>query len=153
MNPGLSLAATRAVACALVLVASSAAAPAPSTGDLVRNAGRIVLLGDSITHDGRWVADLAAWMESKGYTAEMIDMGLPSETVSGLTEEGHAGGKFPRPDLAERLDRVLRVARPDLVIACYGMNCGIYQPLDGTDRKSTRLNSSHSSVSRMPSSA
>ena len=132
MNPGLSLAATRAVACALVLVASSAAAPAPSTGDLVRNAGRIVLLGDSITHDGRWVADLAAWMESKGYTAEMIDMGLPSETVSGLTEEGHAGGKFPRPDLAERLDRVLRVARPDLAIACYGMNCGIYQPLDGT---------------------
>ncbi len=26
---------------------------------------------------------------------------------------------------------MLRVARPDLVIACYGMNCGIYQPLDG----------------------
>mgnify|MGYP003335284104 CR=1 FL=1 len=136
MNPGLCLAVARAVVCALVLVASPAAvavaAPAPSAGDLVRNAGRIVLLGDSITHDGRWVADLAAWMESKGYTAEMIDMGLPSETVSGLTEEGHAGGKFPRPDLAERLDRVLRVARPDLAIACYGMNCGIYQPLDGT---------------------
>ena len=136
MNPGLSLAAARAVAFALVLALPPAAvvgaAPPPSAGDLVRNAGRIVVLGDSITHDGRWVADLAAWMESQGYTAEVIDMGLPSETVSGLTEEGHASGKFPRPDLAERLDRVLRVARPDLVIACYGMNCGIYQPLDGT---------------------
>ena len=25
---------------------------------------------------------------------------------------------------------MLRVGRPDLVIACYGMNCGIYQALD-----------------------
>ena len=60
----------------------------------------------------------------------LIDCGLASETVSGLSEEGHAGGKFPRPDLAERLDRVLALAKPDLVIACYGINCGIYQPLD-----------------------
>jgi lysophospholipase L1-like esterase len=47
-----------------------------------------------------------------------------------LSEEGHAGGKFPRPDLAERLDRVLALTKPDLVFACYGINCGIYQPLD-----------------------
>jgi hypothetical protein len=69
-------------------------------------------------------------MERTGTEAEVIDMGLPSETVSGLSEDGHAGGKFPRPDLFERLDRVLRVVRPDVVLACYGMNCGIYQPLD-----------------------
>lgn len=25
---------------------------------------------------------------------------------------------------------MLRTAKPDLIIACYGMNCGIYQPLD-----------------------
>src|SRR5262249_35798259 len=43
---------------------------------------------------------------------------------------GHANGQFPRPDLAERLERVLKVTQPDLVIACYGINCGIYQPLD-----------------------
>jgi lysophospholipase L1-like esterase len=100
--------------------------------DAVRKAQRVVFLGDSITYGGGWVANLAAWMEWEGMTAEVINMGLSSETVSGLSEEGHAGGKFPRPDLAERLDRVLRVARPDLVIACYGMNCGIYQPLDET---------------------
>ena len=60
----------------------------------------------------------------------MIDCGLPSETCSGLSEAGHAGGKFPRPDVHERLDRVLATVKPDLVFACYGMNCGIYLPLD-----------------------
>ena len=111
---------------------ADAAKPAPAAAmmDAVRDAKRIVVLGDSITHDGRWVADLAAWMESKGFTAEVIDVGLSSETVSGLSEPGHADGRFPRPDVAERIDRVLRVARPDLVLACYGMNCGIYHPLD-----------------------
>jgi lysophospholipase L1-like esterase len=115
--------------CPLPAMAETVAS-APSPLAVVRDAKRIVVLGDSITHDGRWVALLASWMESHGITAEVIDVALPSETVSGLSEDGHAGGHFPRPDLAERLDRVLRVARPDLVIACYGMNCGIYQPLD-----------------------
>ena len=69
-------------------------------------------------------------METAGTSARVIDMALPSETVSGLSENGHAGGKFPRPDLLERLDQVLRISRPDVVIACYGMNCGIYQPFN-----------------------
>ena len=105
-------------------------ARADDAADLVRHAKRIVCLGDSITHAGGWVTPLSIWLEREGVEADVINMGLPSETVSGLSEDGHADGKFPRPDLAERLDRVLRVSRPDLVIACYGMNCGIYQPLD-----------------------
>jgi lysophospholipase L1-like esterase len=59
---------------------------------------------------------------------EFLNLGLPSETVSGLSEPGHAGGQFPRPDLHERLDRVLEQTRPDLIVACYGMNDGIYYP-------------------------
>jgi lysophospholipase L1-like esterase len=111
--------------------AESATATATATpAELVKDARRIVVLGDSITYGGRWVALFTAWLESRGCTAEVIDMGLSSETVSGLSEPNHAGGTFPRPDLHERLDRVLRIARPDLVIACYGMNCGIYLPLE-----------------------
>jgi hypothetical protein len=121
-----------AVVCAVLLVAlpclTAAAAPAPL--DVLRQAKRIVFLGDSITYDGAWIADLAAWMEREGFPAEVINMALPSETVSGLSEDGHADGKFPRPHVAERIDRVLRVSRPDVVVACYGMNCGIYRPLD-----------------------
>lgn len=94
-------------------------------------AQRILILGDSITYGGTYVqiveAALIAQHPEKPY--EIMNLGLSSETVSGLSEEGHAGGKFPRPDLHERLDRVLAKTKPQLVIACYGMNDGIYYPL------------------------
>ena len=45
-----------AIACIMPATATEAARP----GDLVRSAKRIAVLGDSITQDGRWVADLAA---------------------------------------------------------------------------------------------
>ncbi len=91
---------------------------------------RILFLGDSITYGGTYVqvieAALIAQHPEKPY--EILNLGLSSETVSGLSEDGHAGGKFPRPDLHERLDRVLAKVKPQLVIACYGMNDGIYYP-------------------------
>ncbi|WP_052572999.1 alpha/beta fold hydrolase [Haloferula sp. BvORR071] len=93
---------------------------------------RVLFLGDSITYDGRW----AAWTESAlrhdpAYAdADFLNLGLGSETTSGLSEEGHAGGQFPRPCIHERLGRVLERCKPTLVIACYGMNDGIYKPLD-----------------------
>ncbi|RLS51119.1 MAG: lysophospholipase, partial [Planctomycetota bacterium] len=111
---------------------AAAAAAAVSPLEMLAAAKRICVLGDSITYDGRWVSALSAWMEAKGLTGDVIAVGLPSETCSGLSEEGHAGGQFPRPDVHERLARVLSVVKPDLVIACYGMNCGIYLPLDDT---------------------
>ncbi|MBI5774673.1 MAG: SGNH/GDSL hydrolase family protein [Verrucomicrobia bacterium] len=91
---------------------------------------RIVFLGDSITYSGQYIDYLDAYLTTRfpEQRWELLDLGLPSETVSGLSEPGHAGGKFPRPDLHERLDRVLAKTRPDLVVACYGMNCGIYHP-------------------------
>jgi lysophospholipase L1-like esterase len=100
--------------------------------DFLKTAKRIVFLGDSITAAGGYVADFEAWLltQPHGPRPTVINAGLPSETVSGLSEAGHAGGQFPRPDLAERIDRVLAVTRPDLVVACYGINCGVYQPFD-----------------------
>lgn len=103
-----------------------------ATKPLFGDARRVVFLGDSITYAGQYVEFIDAYATTRqpDVKVEIIDIGLPSETVSGLSEEGHAGGKFPRPDLHERLDRVLATAKPDLVIACYGMNCGIYLPFE-----------------------
>lgn len=112
--------------------ASSIVADGPTPAEILKNSKRIVFLGDSITAAGPYVAYLDAWLVSRksAQSHKVIDAGLPSETVSGLSEEGHAGGAFPRPDLAERLDRVLAATKPDLVVACYGINCGIYEPFD-----------------------
>lgn len=93
---------------------------------------RILFLGNSITYAGTYVTDIESYFIANDpkHHYEFINIGLPSETVSGLSEEGHAGGQFPRPDLHERLSRVLALVKPDVVFACYGMNDGIYQPFD-----------------------
>ncbi len=98
-------------------------------------AHRVVFLGDSITYSGEYIEFVETYFRMKFPTnsVEFINLGLPSETVSGLSEPGHAGGAFPRPDLHERLGRVLEKAKPDLILACYGMNDGIYYPF-GEDR-------------------
>ncbi len=102
--------------------------------DFLPGVKRILFLGDSITYAGHYVDEFEAFLVTNfpDRKFEIIDCGLPSETVSGLSEAGHAGGAFPRPDVHERLDRVLAAVKPDLVFACYGMNCGIYLPLDET---------------------
>ena len=103
-------------------------------GEFLPGKKRILFLGDSITYAGHYVDEIEAFLITKypDRKFEVIDCGLPSETVSGLSEAGHAGGKFPRPDVHERLDRVLALVKPDVVFACYGMNCGIYLPFDET---------------------
>ena len=93
---------------------------------------RIVFLGNSITYSGKYISYIDAYFTilypEKHF--EFINLGLPSETVSGLSEPNHADGKFARPDLHERLERLLVKIKPDLVLACYGMNDGIYMPFD-----------------------
>lgn len=112
--------------------ADEAYGPAAKPREQLLGARRVLFLGDSITASGKYVADVEAWVFAQRGKSRpvIIDAGLPSETVSGLSEDGHAGGNFPRPDLFERLDRVLALVKPDLVFACYGINCGIYQPFD-----------------------
>ena len=116
----------------LVALTAGALTAAPAVATIPDNIRRIVVLGDSITYSGGYVNAFAAYFATRqpGRPLEIINVGLASETVSGLSEEGHAKGAFPRPDLHERLGRVLAATKPDLVIACYGMNDGIYLPLD-----------------------
>jgi lysophospholipase L1-like esterase len=107
-------------------------APLASAQEIPTTAKKIVFLGDSITYSGQYVAILETeWLlADPKRSLDVLNLGLPSETVSGLSEKGHADGKFPRPDLHERLDRVLAKTHPDMIFACYGMNDAIYEPLD-----------------------
>lgn len=93
---------------------------------------RVVFLGDSITQAGEYIS-IASYQLQKLHPQKEFSfygLGLASETTSGLSEENHANGAFPRPCLFERLGRLLERTKPDVVVACYGMNDGIYQPLD-----------------------
>jgi lysophospholipase L1-like esterase len=98
--------------------------------ELLPAAKRVLFLGDSITYAGQYVEFVETYFATRfpERRIEFLNLGLPSETVSGLSEEGHADGTFPRPDLHERLGRVLERTQPDTLIACYGMNDGIYLP-------------------------
>jgi lysophospholipase L1-like esterase len=104
------------------------------------NGRKVLVLGDSITYGGEYVEMVEAYLRMRypGLQVDILNVGLPSETVSGLSEDGHAGGAFPRPDLHERLDRVLAKTKPDIILACYGMNDGIYLPLDEARFKAFR---------------
>ncbi|MFN7341462.1 MAG: GDSL-type esterase/lipase family protein [Opitutia bacterium] len=105
----------------LLLLAATVAADAP----------RILILGDSIAYDGRWTTRVeSALRNTPAYAhAEIINLALPSETVNGLSEPGHARGMFPRPCLHDRLPSILRRTQPTIIVACYGMNDGLFQPL------------------------
>ena len=89
--------------------------------------GRVLVLGDSITQDGRYVTFVEYLLKRRAPDSkcDLISIGLSSETVSGLSESNHP---YPRPTVLERLDRALKATKPQLVIACYGMNDGIYHP-------------------------
>ena len=113
-----------------VIFMSPFVAAAPSVDALAGK--KIVFLGDSITQAGTYVGYTSYYLQrlNPGKSFDVYPLGLSSETLSGLSEDGHAGGRFPRPCLFERLGRLLEKGKPEVVFACYGINCGIYQPLD-----------------------
>lgn len=100
---------------------------------LIHDNDRVVFIGDSNTYAGGFIAYLDASIRAASddpktpKNVELINLGLSSETSSGLSEPDHP---FPRPCVHERLDRVLEKTKPDLVVACYGMNDAIYHPFD-----------------------
>lgn len=88
---------------------------------------RILFLGDSITQDGQYVSFIEYYFNSlfPKNKFDILSIGLSSETVSGLTENNHP---YRRPCLFDRLEFALKETKPSIVIACYGMNDGIYHP-------------------------
>lgn len=117
------VAASWAVAIALVALCGNAGAAVA----FPLKSNRVLFLGDSITHAGGYIAWIEMQCRLQGIDPlpEFINVGLSSETCTGLSEPDHP---FPRPDIHERLDRALQQVQPDVVVACYGMNDGIYYP-------------------------
>jgi lysophospholipase L1-like esterase len=111
------------------LALAVAAQPTPrSVGSLPWSDGvRVVFLGDSITQGGLFIEDVEAYLFTRfpDRRFDIINLGLSNETVSGSAEPDHS---YSRPDVRQRLGRILSQARPDLVVVCYGMNDGIFHP-------------------------
>src|SRR5438132_4669375 len=91
----------------------------------LKDGQRVVFLGDSNTYAGKYIAYLDAYLCTRfpDKRFELINLGLPSETVTGLSEPDHP---YPRPNIHDRVERALTLAKPDVVVICYGMNDGIY---------------------------
>src|SRR5437762_1852943 len=115
--------------CLVGLLCLIALAPAANAEEkfLLKPGSRVLFVGDSITHSGGYIQYVDAYLLTRFPQAkyELINVGLGSETVTGLSEPDHP---WPRPDIHERFERALDKAKPDVVIACYGMNDGIYYP-------------------------
>ena len=86
---------------------------------------RIVFIGDSNTHAGQYISLIEAQLLRNGNKVELVNLGLPSEGVTGLSEPDHP---FPRPNVHDRLEAILEKTHPDLVVSFYGINDGIYYP-------------------------
>ena len=114
------------------MVCAQATTPAADSLPGLEKVHRVVFVGDSITFDGEYVDNIQTYllMRFPRSQVELINVGQSSETVSGLSEPGFAKNRFPRPDLHVRLMAILEKTKPDLVVASYGMNDGIYQPFD-----------------------
>jgi len=112
------------VALGLASPVSARAAPDPRPAPIPH---RTLVLGDSITQNGRYVSFLEYFLHQSGQagTWDVISIGLSGETVSALSEADHP---LPRPCVLDRLDAALTAVRPERVLACYGMNDGIYHP-------------------------
>ena len=117
----------RCLIASLALAAVLASAVRAEDKFFLRDGQRVVFLGDSNTFAGGYVAYLDAYLFTRfpDRKFELLNLGLPSETACGLSEPDHP---YPRPDVHERLDRVLAKTKPDVVVLCYGMNDGVYYP-------------------------
>ena len=93
---------------------------------LLKKGQTIACLGDSITNtkDG-YVQMLQDYVDINhpGLELTFLNWGKSSETITGLTEKEHPG---KRPYLFDRLDALLENSQVDIIIFCYGINCGIY---------------------------
>jgi len=117
---------------ALLLLLAVAATTAPTTAaECALSGGETILFfGDSITQGGAYVEDVEAFLITRfpDKAFHIVNAGISSETISGTNEPEHTPR---RPWAHDRFDRDVAAAKPDIVVACFGMNDGNYYPYDG----------------------
>jgi lysophospholipase L1-like esterase len=116
----------------LILVSVTVAQVEQRTeNDLARtffDSKKVVFIGDSITYNGGFLTTLESCIFANARNCpKLLNLGLSSETCSGDSEPAHP---WPRPNVHERLGRLLEKLQPDLLVVTYGMNDGIYHPFD-----------------------
>ncbi|MEI6807156.1 MAG: GDSL-type esterase/lipase family protein [bacterium] len=104
----------------------TAAEPAQSAPAPYRQ--QIIFFGDSITKAGGYVRNIQGALNrlTPDYPPVVHNFGHMSETISNLSEAYHPGR---RPCILGWLGTVV-AEKPDLAIACYGINDGIYHPFN-----------------------
>ena len=120
----------RSVWSAVVLCLSLARVGPAAGGDFFLKDGEtVVFYGDSITEAGLYVDYVAAYLlvafPDKQF--HVVNRGISSETIAGTSEPDH---QPCRPNALDRFTRDIAAARPDVIVACFGMNDGIYAPFD-----------------------
>ena len=95
------------------------------------NNQNILILGDSITQKGTYISylDYYLHLQKPQLNQKITSIGLSSETVANTSEAKHP---FSRPCVLDRLESALTKTQPQILMACYGMNDGIYHPLNDT---------------------
>ena len=118
-----------ALASALVfpgLAASGAAEPTPLAG--VR---RVVFLGDSITYSGQYVEYVEAYLQARTTrrsAANSLTSACRARRSRASPSRATPAAASPAPTCTSGSTASWQRPKPDLVVACYGMNDGIYYP-------------------------
>lgn len=115
----------------LLLLVPFSVASAAERRPVLKGGETIVFFGDSITQAGGYVNYFEAYLLTRfpGKKFRVINHGISSETISGTSEEDH----HPRrPWALPRFARDVAKWKPDVVVACFGMNDGNYYPFEET---------------------
>ena len=104
----------------------------PASGEdafYLKDGETIVFFGDSITQNGGYVTYVETYLRTRfpSQRFQIINRGISSETISGSSEPDHDPR---RPDAQKRFARDVAAYKPDVVMACFGMNDGNYFPFE-----------------------
>lgn len=99
--------------------------------DVFQDGDTVVFFGDSITQGGLYIDHVEAFLLTRFPEKKLTvyNRGISSETISGTSEADHDPR---RPWAHERFTRDITPLKPQVLIACFGMNDGNYHPFEWT---------------------